>query len=76
MAGGVSGGEGAWRNYRKKPVVVQAYRLKKRLEVRTLEGVMTGEPGDWLIRGVKGECYPCRDDIFRATYEACGEDEA
>ena len=39
----------------------------------TLEGDMTARPGDWIIRGVKGEFYPCRDDIFKATYEPAGE---
>lgn len=38
--------------------------------ITTLEGVMTAEPGDWIIRGVKGEFYPCKPDIFEATYEA------
>lgn len=39
------------------------------LEIRTPEGVMEARPGDWVIQGVKGEFYPVRDDIFRATYE-------
>jgi hypothetical protein len=39
------------------------------LIIRTLEGDMRADAGDWIIRGVKGEVYPCRDDIFRATYE-------
>jgi hypothetical protein len=30
---------------------------------------MRCSPGDWIIKGVKGELYPCRDDIFQATYE-------
>jgi len=30
---------------------------------------MVAEPGDWIIRGVKGEVYPCKPDIFEATYE-------
>jgi hypothetical protein len=38
--------------------------------IRTLEGEMTGGSEDWIIRGVKGELYPCRADIFEATYEA------
>ena len=38
-------------------------------KVRTLEGDMTFNIGDWLIRGVANELYPCKDDIFRATYE-------
>lgn len=37
--------------------------------IDTLEGVMTAQPGDWIIRGVKGELYPCKPDIFAATYE-------
>ncbi|MFF0816611.1 hypothetical protein ACFYVR_15890 [Rhodococcus sp. NPDC003318] len=39
------------------------------LQIETLEGVMTCSPGDWVIRGVKGEFYPCKPDIFEATYE-------
>lgn len=39
------------------------------LEIKTLEGRMTASLGDWVIRGIKGEVYPCKDDIFRATYE-------
>lgn len=40
------------------------------IEIRTLEGTMRADPGDWIIRGVKGELYPCKPDIFVATYEA------
>lgn len=40
-----------------------------RIGIQTLEGVMYAEPGDWVIRGVKGEFYPCKPDIFEATYE-------
>ena len=40
-----------------------------RLAVETLEGKMFASPGDWIIRGVKGEFYPCKPDIFAATYE-------
>ena len=36
----------------------------------TLEGVMDANPGDWIIKGVAGEFYPCRSDIFEQTYEA------
>ena len=39
------------------------------VEIRTLEGTMYAVPGDWIIRGVKGEFYPCKPDIFEATYE-------
>lgn len=40
------------------------------LLIATLEGVMRARRGDWIIRGVAGEFYPCRGDIFRDTYEA------
>lgn len=40
------------------------------LDIYTLEGVMHAATGDWVIRGVKGELYPCKPDIFAATYEA------
>ena len=43
------------------------------LRIQTLEGEMTANLGDWVIRGVKGEFYPCRADIFEATYEAVTE---
>lgn len=43
------------------------------LEIHTLEGVMTASPGDWIIRGVKGEYYPCKPGIFEATYETVME---
>ena len=37
--------------------------------INTLEGVMIAERGDWIIKGIKGEFYPCKPDIFEATYE-------
>ncbi len=39
------------------------------LTIRTLEGPMTASVGDWIIKGVAGEVYPCKPDIFEATYE-------
>ena len=90
--------------YRKKPVVIDAFRWKadrnsetadqrlliwasslhradllgplpfrwdeEQLFISTLEGEMAVAPGDWIIRGIQGEFYPCRPDIFAATYEA------
>jgi hypothetical protein len=43
--------------------------LNPALLVHTTEGVMKASPGDWIIRGVKGEYYPCKPDIFEMTYE-------
>jgi hypothetical protein len=37
--------------------------------IPTLEGTMKASPGDWIIKGVGGEFYPCKPDIFAATYE-------
>ncbi|MGI3163081.1 hypothetical protein [Pseudooceanicola sp. 200-1SW] len=44
-----------------------------RLVIPTLEGEMDATPGDWIIRGVKGEYYPCKPDIFAVTYEPVDE---
>ena len=87
--------------YRKKPVVIEAVQIDKRMditspdwwaqaiqqnkvilhgmgkltrdepwvEISTLEGTMRGDRGDWIIRGVQGELYPCKPDIFEMTYE-------
>jgi hypothetical protein len=41
--------------------------------IKTLEGEMVCAPGDWIIKGVKGELYPCKPDIFEATYEKVEE---
>jgi hypothetical protein len=44
--------------------------------IHTLEGGHRVAPGDWIITGVKGEFYPCKDEIFRMTYEPAGDDHA
>lgn len=87
--------------YRKKPIVIEAMQLTRKLadvvcdfvgsenieefntgefakdccfiDIKTLEGVMTASEGDYIIKGVAGEFYPCRADIFNATYEAVDE---
>lgn len=41
------------------------------LEIPTLEGVMRANKDDWIIKGVQGEFYPCKPDIFHETYEPC-----
>ena len=42
------------------------------LHIKTLEGNMRCNVGDWIIKGVLGELYPCKDEIFLATYELVG----
>lgn len=41
--------------------------------INTLEGLMRADTGDYIIRGVNGEIYPCKADIFEKTYELVGE---
>lgn len=55
--------------YRKKPVVIDAYQTDEEVIIETLEGTMKANPGDWIIKGVQGELYPCKPDIFEQTYE-------
>ena len=57
------------KKFRKKPVVVEAYKTEKREVIHTIEGDMIASPGDWIITGVNGEKYPCKPDIFEKTYE-------
>lgn len=69
--------------YRKKPVVIEATQwfkdgdhpnvtqnLDGHFGIETLEGFMRANTGDWIIKGVKGEHYPCKPDIFALTYES------
>ena len=85
--------------YRKKPIVIEAFRWhgdkstqglfefvgetegsvfgrsnnEESLVIFTPEGDMKASIGDWIIRGIKGELYPCKNDIFIATYELVEE---
>ena len=85
------------QKFRKKPVVILAWRLPEGTSfeptewldealregvfwftgdgarIKTLEGELHASPGDWIIKGVKGEIYPCKPDIFEATYEPVQE---
>jgi len=45
-----------------------------RPHIHTLEGNMSVSDGDWIITGIKGEIYPCKPDIFEATYDAAKDD--
>ena len=46
---------------------------KDYLEIETLEGILIASPGDYVIKGIKGEFYPCKPDIFEQTYEKVEE---
>lgn len=76
------------RRFRKKPVIIEAYQyLTYGLpapgvcvegcipgpHVHTREGALNVRRGDWIIRGVKGEYYPCAPDVFELTYEPVEE---
>jgi hypothetical protein len=47
----------------------ETYPSSGEVYISTLEGVMKADKGDWIIKGVKGEFYPCKPDIFEQTYE-------
>lgn len=61
--------------YRKKPLIIQAKEMKEDFEVDTLEGLMQGKAGDFLIIGIKGERYPCAKDIFIQSYDLLKDNE-
>ena len=58
---------GAWLDYSEKALGV--------IKISTLEGVMDGNVGDYIIKGIKGEFYPCKEDIFLATYELIKDED-
>ena len=57
------------KKYRKKPIIVEAYIANEEEYIKTLEGTMKANKGDYIITGVKGERYPCKPDVFKQTYE-------
>lgn len=85
--------------YRKKPIVIEAYKYQAELgnnrlmnwlaqqganitdwlfhdgeiTIPTLEGKMIATDGDFIIKGVKGEFYPCKPDIFESSYDPVNE---
>jgi quercetin dioxygenase-like cupin family protein len=59
-----------WINQGNPPDARHAWHNGTVIFIQTLEGQMTADVGDWIIKGVKGEFYPCKPDIFAATYEA------
>jgi hypothetical protein len=53
----------------KRPVPVKCYQMDKNFQVQTIEGMMNGKSGDWLMIGVNGEMYPCDADEFGRTFD-------
>lgn len=56
------------RKFVKKPIIVEAYQVSTVQKIETLEGTMLASPGDWIVKGVNGEIYPVKPDIFEKTY--------
>jgi hypothetical protein len=55
----------AWEAFRAEDLIL----THEGILVRTADGWVPGRPGDWLVRGVRGQVHPCRPDIFEASYE-------
>lgn len=51
----------------------QGIKKEEKIEIETLEGTMTASVGDYIIKGVNGEFYPCKPDIFDKNYEEVKE---
>ena len=66
--------QGKIMSVRKKPVVVHAIKMPRPFRVKTMEGVLEGKAGDYLIRGIAGELYPHDQDIFPEVYEVLCDD--
>lgn len=56
-------------NFVGEDIAIDYSNLPPTLKISTLEGVMTANVGDYIIKGVQGEFYPCKPDIFEQTYE-------
>lgn len=55
--------------FRKKHIVIEAYKSDTEMIIQTLEGYLCAAPGEWIITGIRGEQYQCKPDIFEKTYE-------
>ena len=53
----------------KRPIPIKCAQIKEPFQVETLEGLMKGKAGDWLMIGVTGEMYVCDNDIFNQSYQ-------
>lgn len=57
------------------PLGITVDPIQRAVFISTLEGVMRGDVGDWIITGIQGERYPCKPDIFEMTYEYADPDD-
>lgn len=58
-----------WQGVNDQKIILHMDQEPKHVIIKTLEGDHRGDLGDYIIRGVKGEFYPCKPDIFEMTYE-------
>lgn len=68
--GGKNGNEDALLAFAGQALSICCYGYGHRIHIQTEEGTLMASPGDWIIRGVEGEIYPCKPSVFDATYEA------
>ena len=57
-----------FKRFMPRSIPKQAIQMPHDFQVTTLEGVQTGSKGDWLMVGVNGERYICKDEVFQKTY--------
>lgn len=57
----------------KKNIPVEAFQTDKEVVIKTLEGKMKANPGDWIITGIEGEQWPVKKEIFEKTYRIISE---
>jgi len=62
-----------YQQAKKKPIPMRCIQINEPFEVETLEGIMKGKAGDWLMIGIHGEMYPIADEIFKKTYDLVKE---
>lgn len=62
-----------WEGVNQQKIILHLDRVNREVtgyaDIHTLEGKMRADVGDWIIRGVQGEFYPCKPEIFKQTYE-------
>lgn len=63
----------AFKTQRLALIICEASEADKSMKISTLEGEVTASEGDYIIKGVKGEFYPCKPDIFKETYDIVEE---
>jgi hypothetical protein len=59
----------------KKPIAIKCVQIDEPFEVESMEGLVKGKAGDWLMVGVNGEMYCCDAAIFKKTYDLCSDEK-